>query len=362
MIKLRNILSEIGTDPKTVFGNIVFGDVDNDFRYSKFVRLQGKTGSEKNTEIENQILSNLLKWIQNSNYHASIALYNKKELFKKAKSKFPSIFKPESPNGAEVYRGLKEMPSSLISSLQKKFDPNDYTKVKIGGKTFYKYNKPVLYKPHKDVQSWTSSQYVARTFSIPYSNDVPGCMIISEQNDEYFFNQKVMNYFASAILDTQEYEILHFGKKYSKPVFVALDSEVFQAYIQPAILSKKPTDAKQIENILSLLKVKKYTINSDLTVDVNGTVNMDDRDLTSIPIKFGIVTGNFICTNNRLTTLKNTPREVGGYFDCSFNKLTTLKGSPKKVGTFACRSNSPRLTQTEKKWAEKNINAEEFEW
>jgi hypothetical protein len=62
MIKLKDILSEAETDPKKAFGNIAFGDENDDEFYKKFVRLQGKTGSEKNTKIEKQIFTLLDNW------------------------------------------------------------------------------------------------------------------------------------------------------------------------------------------------------------------------------------------------------------------------------------------------------------
>ena len=146
-------------------------------------------------------------------------------IFIDGKTKFPSIFKPETPNGTEVYRGLKNIPKSLISSLQKKYDPSDYTKVKIGGKVFYRYDKPIFYEPERDIQSWTSTESVAKRFA-------ESGLLISEQNDEYFFNQKVMNYLFSYISNQSENEILHFGKKYSNPVFIALSLDVFRSEIK----------------------------------------------------------------------------------------------------------------------------------
>jgi hypothetical protein len=224
MIKIKDILSEAETDPKKAFGDIVFGDKSDEL-YKKFVKLQGKTGSEKNTRIENQIMSYLLKWVDLPDGNISNYLYKNKSLFKNAKNKFPAIFKPETPNGTDVYRGLKTVPKSLISSLQKKYDPNDYTKINIGGKVFYRYDKPISYKPERDIQSWTSNENVAKRFA-------KSGVLTSEQNDEYFFNQKVMNYLFSYISNQSENEILHFGKKYSNPVFIALSLDVFRSEIK----------------------------------------------------------------------------------------------------------------------------------
>jgi ribose 5-phosphate isomerase RpiB len=110
---------------------------------------------------------------------------------------------------------------------------------------------------------------------------------------------------------------------------------------------------KEIEDILDELKIKNYTIYKDGTVDVNGDVYLTSLGLTKIPVKFGKVTGNFNCSNNQLTSLKNAPKEVTGYFDCSCNKLTSLKNAPEKVGrSFDCSFNN--LTTLE--YAPKEVN------
>ena len=104
----------------------------------------------------------------------------------------------------------------------------------------------------------------------------------------------------------------------------------------------------------------------DGKLNVNGSVNLKDKKLKRLPFIFGVVTGDFNCTFNRLTSLKGAPeivgenfycncnyhflislegapREVGGDFHCYTNQLTSLEGAPKEVnGEFDCCSN--RLT------------------
>ena len=95
-----------------------------------------------------------------------------------------------------------------------------------------------------------------------------------------------------------------------------------------------------IESICQEYDIQNYTINLDGTVDVNGDVNLFNRKLSKIPLKFGRVTGSFYCHNNQLTTLLGCPVEVGGNFSCSHNQLTTLEGCPKEVGgSFYCSNN-----------------------
>ena len=106
---------------------------------------------------------------------------------------------------------------------------------------------------------------------------------------------------------------------------------------------------ESFNNIASICKkygIKNYTINPDGTVDVNGHVYLISEGLTKSPLKFGKVTGNFVCTYNKLITLEGGPREVGGDFNCSYNQLTSLEGSPREVtGDFNCHNN--KLTTLE---------------
>ena len=79
----------------------------------------------------------------------------------------------------------------------------------------------------------------------------------------------------------------------------------------------------------------------DGLVDVNGGVDLWNKRLTKLPLKFGRVSGYFECGYNNLTSLEGSPKEVGGDFECSHNNLTTLEGAPKRVGgSFYCSRNN----------------------
>jgi len=100
------------------------------------------------------------------------------------------------------------------------------------------------------------------------------------------------------------------------------------------------TNKKEIIRWLDEMGIINYTINDTSTVTVKGDVYLDFKGLVEIPVQFRIVYGNFNCSNNSLTTLKGSPREVGGDFDCSFNELNSLLGAPKEVaGGFDCSMN-----------------------
>ncbi|SDK23161.1 hypothetical protein SAMN05192566_0725 [Methylophilus rhizosphaerae] len=102
----------------------------------------------------------------------------------------------------------------------------------------------------------------------------------------------------------------------------------------------------EIEYWLDEMKIKNFTINEDLTVDVNNNVDLERCWLKELPVQFGKVEGFFDCANNQLTSLKGCPYEVDGYFACHNNKLTSLEHSPKYInGDFECDYN--QLTSLE---------------
>ncbi len=100
-----------------------------------------------------------------------------------------------------------------------------------------------------------------------------------------------------------------------------------------------PTDKGEIEKICKLFDIENYTIHKDGTVDVNDDVNLKGLNLPTIPLKFGVVSGFFYCSENKLTSLEGCPTECAK-FDCGNNKLTSLEFAPEKVEYgFMCRNN-----------------------
>ena len=97
---------------------------------------------------------------------------------------------------------------------------------------------------------------------------------------------------------------------------------------------------EEVEAWLRKMDIENHTINEDLTVDVDGDVNISDTKMGRLPVQFGVVGGDFKCYSNQLTSLEGAPREVGGIFNCSDNKLTSLEGAPREVGgNFSCLNN-----------------------
>lgn len=86
--------------------------------------------------------------------------------------------------------------------------------------------------------------------------------------------------------------------------------------------------------------IEKYTIHDDMTVDVNVSVDLSYKNLTSIEVQFNNVQWDFNCSHNELISLKGCPKIVGSNFNCSHNKLNTLEYCPEIVNnSFYCHNN-----------------------
>lgn len=113
----------------------------------------------------------------------------------------------------------------------------------------------------------------------------------------------------------------------------------------------------EIENWLFKHHIKNFIINDDLTVDINGDVNLKDKSLYLIPIQFGVVLGTFDISDNNLFSLKGAPFKVGEDFVCDSNKLKTLKFAPIKIGKLCYVVDNPI-----RKIKQLNIECEEIEF
>jgi hypothetical protein len=97
------------------------------------------------------------------------------------------------------------------------------------------------------------------------------------------------------------------------------------------------------EDIIKLCEryhIVNYTINTDDSIDVDGNIYMRNQSFRKLPLKFGNVTGLFVCNDNELTSLEGCPRYVGNNFICAGNKLKSLEGCPKTIdGILDCYHN-----------------------
>jgi hypothetical protein len=112
-------------------------------------------------------------------------------------------------------------------------------------------------------------------------------------------------------------------------------------------LFKKSVDNKsEIHKICKKYKIKNYTINDDLSIDVDYNVRLEFIGLKEIPLKFNRVGLNFTIGENNIKSLIGCPKWVGGGFSIFDNDLTSLEFCPEYVGgNFYCRDN--KLTSLE---------------
>jgi len=99
-----------------------------------------------------------------------------------------------------------------------------------------------------------------------------------------------------------------------------------------------------IKNWLDRYGVKNYTLIPDETygfvVDVAANVRLSQKNLQALGVQFRVVSGDFFCQNNQLTSLLGCPESVGGHFDCGHNFITSLLHAPKRVArSFNCQYN-----------------------
>lgn len=108
-------------------------------------------------------------------------------------------------------------------------------------------------------------------------------------------------------------------------------------------------DYKTIKSICNHYHIYNWLINDETgLIDVHCDVDLKNRNLTKLPLKFGIIKGYFNCGLNRLKTLENCPIEVGEYFSCHNNLLTSLDNDPLIVnGNYYCYSNNLETNYTE---------------
>ena len=107
-----------------------------------------------------------------------------------------------------------------------------------------------------------------------------------------------------------------------------------------------PTTKEGVIEVCEKYEIENYIINDDLSIDVDGDVELDSKNLKYLPLKFNYVSGYFTCARNKLKTLKGSPQTVNGGFFCHHNELKSLEGCPQTVdGNFICNDN--KLTDLE---------------
>jgi len=173
------------------------------------------------------------------------------------------------------------------------------------------------------------------------------------------------------MISLQDFEVKYKGKNYivflpsGEVIYTSLSNiydmlsqdlvETSQMMTYPDIFFAYDADRKTIVKFIDKSKIQKneivgfllhcglkhdnFLIYDDMSIDIYGSINMAYLDLIKIPYKFNRCSGDFICSYNKLLTIKNSPKYVGGKFDCSYNYIQTLVGGPDQVTTYLCNNN-----------------------
>jgi hypothetical protein len=78
--------------------------------------------------------------------------------------------------------------------------------------------------------------------------------------------------------------------------------------------------------------VYEYTLNDDMSLDVDGDVYIFNAGLTKMPFKLNTVGGSLLLYNNSLINMDGLPKTVNSTFNISRNKLDSMVGGPISVG------------------------------
>ncbi len=93
---------------------------------------------------------------------------------------------------------------------------------------------------------------------------------------------------------------------------------------------------QDIHKICEKYNIKNYIINPDGSIDVEGDVFISNKNLDKLPLKFNYVSGVFVCSYNKLTSLEGSPKKLGLKLYCSRNPLTSLNGFNLSYDKLVC--------------------------
>jgi hypothetical protein len=96
-------------------------------------------------------------------------------------------------------------------------------------------------------------------------------------------------------------------------------------------MSRQFTSEEEIYQWCTDNLIENFTINNDLTVDVNDNVILYQVPMKELPIQFGYVKGDFILGENGLLSLNGVPHTVDGDFICGGNEIQSLDCFPKNI-------------------------------
>lgn len=186
--------------------------------------------------------------------------------------------------------------------------------------------------------------------SLKYGANTKWCTTYSDPAENQFnnyFGDYTLVYFIDKIHNTK-YAIAY--NKNNPKVVEAFDEKddsinfskilkIFNVSLEE--ISSKTISSEEKNKLLqrNFSKDMKSRIVGDI---IKGDVNIGNKNLKKITdiLDFSKIeiTGNFVCSDNQLTTLEGAPRKVGMGFYCNNNQLTSLEGAPQEIGFFTTNS------------------------
>lgn len=112
------------------------------------------------------------------------------------------------------------------------------------------------------------------------------------------------------------------------------------------MLNKTPQTKNEVVEILKEFKTVdlfNYEVHDDLSISINGDVDLSNKKLTQLPVSFNIIKGNFSCSHNNLISLKGAPKKVSNTFSANHNKIIFLKDLPQCPEIFLGHNNIKSL-------------------
>ena len=107
------------------------------------------------------------------------------------------------------------------------------------------------------------------------------------------------------------------------------------------------TSESEIRDFLSKFNISNFTVNGDGSVDVQGSIYLDNLKAKQLPVQFGKVDGDFVCNGGELVTLKGSPRYVNGNYYVHHNRLKDFQYSPEEVTGNVSYDNNEEVTSIE---------------
>lgn len=95
--------------------------------------------------------------------------------------------------------------------------------------------------------------------------------------------------------------------------------------------SQFPSTREEVEKLCKKYNLRFYTINDDLSVDVEDNVELSRKYLDYIPLNFNYVKYTFFCDLNDLSSFKGCPKEIGGDLRITSNDIDNLDYFPRKI-------------------------------